>query len=537
MQIACLDTRCWLDSLIMAGWTVIWNTLALSLDSYALHYPTLLCYLKDYIIHPTNLQTYLDRPSTLNLTWTSITFVNCRRKMPRQGPVPHHRRANRIGGWLPHSPEIIRDYVNRVVHKAKSAPPKDLSPPMKELYDLYISNPIVYMLFNEMLTEVPTRPPYNEDPSQHPEIYDVETLMTTIDFQIQNPIIYNDSVQIGTPINAILDWPMGTKAGFAAFLRDDVNACFQTILQYWSTYLQDPTKNSISTVTTGDGGWLSAAAQNDPASPGLKNFLKTYQVPDHNNQNYGFTSWDQFFTRHFNDIDNLRPIAGQGNSSIVASAAESTPFYIQNNLQLLDQFWAKDQHYSLTAMLGDPTMAAKFVGGTAYQAFLSADSYHNWHAPVSGTYLQFPISPISGTYYSEPLLWGFDPDPEQKIIPNPDAAADARSQGYIANVAKRAVAYIQPDDTSLGLIALVMIGMAEVSSIEFDQKPNNHVEKGDEIGRFHFGGSTHVLVFGPGVTFTPSTQAIPVDPTHNNLDQPPVPVRSNLGTLVPKSTA
>jgi len=26
-----------------------------------------------------------------------------------------------------------------------------------------------------------------------------------------------------------------------------------------------------------------------------------------------------------------------------------------------------------------------FVGGTVYQAFLSALNYHRWHAPVAGT--------------------------------------------------------------------------------------------------------------------------------------------------------
>lgn len=449
--------------------------------------------------------------------------------MATKGPVPKHTRARRIGGWLPHDPKLIKRYVDDIVLRATKDPPQDLSPPVKGLFRLYCDNPIVYMLFNEMLTEVPSRPPYNNDPSQKPEIHEVPTLLTAIDWQIRHPIVYNESVQIGTPINAILDWPMGTKAGFAAFLRHDVNVCFTAILQYWAEYLQDETQNSIDSVSTLDGGWLSAASQNDPASPGLKNFLDTYKVPDRDDKiHYGFKSWDEFFTRHFRD--GLRPVAGLGNSSVIASVAESTPFYIQKDLKLEDQFWAKDQHYSLSAMLGDHEMAQKFVGGTAYQAFLSADSYHNWHAPVSGSYVRKPTV-IGATYYSEPLLWGFDPDADDKPIPNPDAASDARSQGYIANVAKRGVAYIQPDDSSLGVIALVMIGMAEVSSIVFDDR--KHFEKGDEIGRFHFGGSTHVLVFGPGVTFTPSENAIPVDPEHNDLDQPPVPVCSDLGTLAP----
>ncbi len=35
-------------------------------------------------------------------------------------------------------------------------------------------------------------------------------------------------------------------------------------------------------------------------------------------------------------------------------------------------------------MLDNDPLVDKFVGGTIYQAFLSALSYHRWHAPVSG---------------------------------------------------------------------------------------------------------------------------------------------------------
>jgi phosphatidylserine decarboxylase len=186
-------------------------------------------------------------------------------------------------------------------------------------------------------------------------------------------------------------------------------------------------------------------------------------------------------------------------------------------------------------MLGNDTMANMFVGGTVYQAFLSADSYHNWHAPVSGRYmttadglapgLNNPEPNVLGTYYSEPAIYDF---------PNPDPGADALSQGYISCVAKRGVAYIVPNDSSLGLIALVVIGMAEVSSIEFDSMPPTGFNKGDMIGRFHFGGSTHCLIFQPSVTFNPSPNAIP-DPNYQG-GQPPVQVCSKLGTLTPKQS-
>ncbi|KAI9694828.1 MAG: hypothetical protein M1822_000444 [Bathelium mastoideum] len=253
-----------------------------------------------------------------------------------QGPVPPSSLAHRIGGWLPRDEGLIRSHVSAVLKKAKLQNLLFVQP-IVELRTLIYANPDVYMLFHEMLTEVPAKPPYDKDPSGQWEIRNVPDLLAVINHQIQTSISYNDSPQIGTPINAILDWPMGTKAGFAAFIRDDVNHVFQKILQYWGWFLRTPAAGvsaataSNSTVTTQDGGWLSAMAQNDPNSPGLVNFLETYVVPDPSDTiHYGFTNWDQFFVRKFKP--GLRPVASPNDDSVVAVVAECTPFYIQKKV-------------------------------------------------------------------------------------------------------------------------------------------------------------------------------------------------------------
>lgn len=93
----------------------------------------------------------------------------------------------------------------------------------------------------------------------------------------------------------------------------------------------------------------------------------------------------------------------------------------------------------------------------------------------------------------EPLLEGFSPDTGR---PHPDSGADAESQGYISSVAARGIVWIQADDP-VGLMGLVFIGMAEVSSIELTAQIGTRLEKGEKLGRFHFGGSTHCMVFRP----------------------------------------
>ncbi|KAE9573879.1 L-tryptophan decarboxylase [Colletotrichum fructicola] len=448
-------------------------------------------------------------------------------KEARVGRVPSPSLAHRIGGWLPHDPKAVQHHVSEILKRARANRLPD-APPIKALRDLIKANPNLYMLFTEMLTEVPTRPPYNTIPGGGPEIRDLETLILALNYQIQHPIGYNDSAQIGTPINAILDWPMATKAGFAAFIREDVNKVFKDMLDYWGKYLT--TSDSRQTVTTDPGGWLSQTAQTEEA--GLRNFLDTYVVPNPDDPiHYGFDSWDHFFTRDFKH--GLRPLACPHDDNVIVSATESTPFYIRRNVSLRDTFWVKNpdgrSNYSLVDMLGNERMAQKFVGGTVYQAFLSADSYHNWHAPVSGSYVEDSPRIINGAYYSEPLMWGFSPD---KGIAHPDIGADELSQSYISAVAKRGVAYIKADNPDIGLMAVVMIGMAEVSSVEFFDKPNGF-KKGDKIGRFHFGGSTHCLIFGPNVKLSFNLDAIP-NPGVQNPGSP-IHVLSRLATVNPSN--
>jgi len=48
-------------------------------------------------------------------------------------------------------------------------------------------------------------------------------------------------------------------------------------------------------------------------------------------------------------------------------------------------------------------------------------------------------------------------------------------------------------------MCFVAVGMAEVSTCAVTVNVGQHVDKGDQIGMFHFGGSTHCLIFRPGV--------------------------------------
>ena len=118
---------------------------------------------------------------------------------------------------------------------------------------------------------------------------------------------------------------------------------------------------------------------------------------------YGFKSWNDFFIRQFKP--GMRPIAEPANRKAIVNACEFAPFAISTNVKEYDTFWIKSQPYSLRQMLNGKHVQ-EFIGGTIYQAFLSAESYHRWHSPVAGTILS--IHQVEGTYYAEAASEAFD---------------------------------------------------------------------------------------------------------------------------------
>jgi len=92
-----------------------------------------------------------------------------------------------------------------------------------------------------------------------------------------------------------------------------------------------------------------------------------------------------------------------------------------------------------------------------------------------------------GTYFSETPAERWDP------------SGGIESQGYITAVATRAMLFIEADNPAIGLMCVLPVGMAEVSSCEITVYEGQHVDKGDQLGMFHFVGSTHCLMFRPEV--------------------------------------
>jgi phosphatidylserine decarboxylase len=244
----------------------------------------------------------------------------------------------------------------------------------------------------------------------------------------------------------------------------------------WGDYLRSP--ESAAVLDTDNESWFGPDAVESLEHVANLNgqtshkFADTFQC-DPSAKHHGFTSWDDFFTRLFRP--GIRDVASPEDDNVVANACESKVYKVARNVHARDRFWVKGQPYSVLDMLAfDETFANRFTGGTVYQAFLSALSYHRWHSPVSGTIKKAYVVP--GTYYSEPIYEDFSSSQEAPLD------GENISQEYISAVATRAIIFIEADNKKLGVVAFLGIGMTEVSTCDITVKEGEHVKKGDQLG-------------------------------------------------------
>jgi phosphatidylserine decarboxylase len=413
----------------------------------------------------------------------------------------HASDVRRRAGWLPASQDDLEAWLDGHRERAEArGEPVILHPVITEFQALIDSDPVVRMYLEQMIAQVPETKPYRK---RH--VKSVPDLLRLINEVLTLAPEFGGN-QVATPLGAILDWTMGTRAGFAAYRDPRINAMIRKILNAWCEFLSS--RDSLYALNDSPTGWTSAQARQAIG-------IEQYQH-DPKDEHWGFSSWNDFFTRRF--ADGERPVAAPDDDKVIVSACESTPYGLSTDVKRQDRFWIKSQPYSLEDMLAGDESVDQLVGGTVYQAFLSATNYHRWHSPVGGTIVRAFVQ--EGTYYSEPDSEGAD------------AVEPMNSQSYLAHVAARAIIIIQADNPVIGLMAFVAVGMSDVSSclIGPEVTPGYHIGKGEELGYFQYGGSTHCLVFRPGAIAGFALAAIPQP---HDPDAPLMLVRSPLATASP----
>jgi phosphatidylserine decarboxylase len=374
-----------------------------------------------------------------------------------------------VAGYLPQDKKNIGVWFKEILAEVKETILKDSTlvyqPSVQALADLIATNGIVRMYVTQMIEEVPS-------PNNH--IKSVDELLATLNHIIQRAPKYNPdpAKRNAFPMSALFVYMMFTPSGETAFRLTDFNSAIRNILQAWCDFLDSPASQDV--LNTGEYGWLSPSAYEF-------NKLNEFIIPDKNAPHWGFTSYNAYFHRQINLA--YRPLASPNDPKVIVSANDGTMYNLSRRVKKSDTFWIKSQPYSLVNMLDNSRYTDHFVGGDVMQSFLSGANYHRWRAPISGKIVEARI--INGLMFSELHSEGFDPQ------------AGIFSQGFEASVNTRGLVIIESEDPIIGKVAVIPIGITEISSITIGVKVGQQVKKGEELGYFSYGGSTLCLVFQP----------------------------------------
>ena len=200
------------------------------------------------------------------------------------------------------------------------------------------------MYMDQMVAQVPSTKKYSRRHLQSTE----QLLRLINEVLTMAPEFGPQGTMVATPLAAILDWTMGTRAGFAAFRDPRINAMFRKILTVWCEFLSSA--DSLYVINESPSGWKSAEAQETVG-------IEQYEH-DPEDEHWGFSSWNDFFTRHFKDGE--RPVASPDDDKVIVSACEATPYGISVDVQRQDRFWIKRQPYSLEDMLANDDSVGEF---------------------------------------------------------------------------------------------------------------------------------------------------------------------------------
>jgi phosphatidylserine decarboxylase len=200
--------------------------------------------------------------------------------------------------------------------------------------------------------------------------------------------------------------------------------------------------------------------------------------------------FNDFFIRELNP--GLRTIANLSDNRTITCPADST-FKQKTTIDLNSHTKAitvKHTHTfdNIIELLKESSYASEFANGTLVHYSVQAHSYHRFHAPVCGLVKEsYPVYDVKN----------FDIDIRQ------DGVFATSNNGVNAYQFSQSRGVLILDTTNspqgdMGIVAVVPIGMSQISSVHMLATPDTVVDKGQEIGYFKYGGSDVILIFQEG---------------------------------------
>jgi len=212
------------------------------------------------------------------------------------------------------------------------------------------------------------------------------------------------------------------------------------------------------------------------SAQGINSFFSdpSYHIEDYYVAPSGWLTFNQFFARQVRP--GKRPVDGRCDESVIVSPADSV-FQGQWSIKDDSKITVKGLTWSVIDLLAGSPYQDKFRGGVFTHSFLNVNDYHWYHVPVSGVVKE--VRKIPGKVTMD-------------VIEKPDGALDIVDGTGYQFTQDRGLIVI---DSPLGLVAVLPIGMAQVSSVNLTAERGAALAKGEEFGFFSFGGSDIVTLF------------------------------------------
>jgi phosphatidylserine decarboxylase precursor len=262
----------------------------------------------------------------------------------------------------------------------------------------------------------------------------------------------------------------------------------------------------------GKGLYKNAIQYYEPFSLWLRNFVRTWGAfldtekswneeiykELYDNPSFGlqkgwyespsnWNTFNRFFARYLKSPD-MRPIASPDDPAVVVSPADSVPqgvWEIDGNSNIVVENGLKVKlatYYSVKDLFGeDSQYKDAFANGVLTHSFLNANDYHRYHFAVGGT-----IKEKRNIEQSVTMEIGWFPEEGKYDFVIGTGWQFSQTRGYVI-----------VDTVKYGLVALIPMGMGQVSSVNFEDnvKVGTTHKKGDMLGNFLFGASDFVMLF------------------------------------------
>ena len=248
-------------------------------------------------------------------------------------------------------------------------------------------------------------------------------------------------------------------------------------------YLIDLSPNGILKADAAFQSWTHRFAEEwgdyldtTESARGIGSFLvdPDYHIQDFYAGPSGWLTFNQFFARRVRP--GKRPVDGRGDDRTVVSPADSV-FQGQWPITNDSKISAKGLTWSLADLLKDSPYQNRFRNGLLTHSFLNINDYHWFHVPVGGVVKE--VRRILGKVAMD-------------VVKEQDGSLGiVDGLGYQFSQMRGLIVL----ETSLGLVAVLPIGMAQVSSVTLTAEVGSVLCKGDEFGFFSFGGSDIVTLY------------------------------------------